>query len=47
MEVVEAEPEEAGLHEEQPEVDLGQSIDAWPEADQLLDNMFAPCLPEE
>ena len=46
-EVGEAEPEEASLHEEQLEVDLGQSIDAWPEVDQLLEDMFAPRLPKE
>ena len=47
MEVAEAEPEEASLHKEQPEADMGQSIDAWPEVDQLLEDMFTPCLPEE
>ena len=47
VETAEAEPEEAGLHKEQPTVDLGQSIDAWPEMDQALDNMFAPRLAEE
>ena len=46
-EVAEAEPEEASLHKEQPEADMGQSIDAWPEVDQLLEDMFTPCLPEE
>ena len=46
-EVAEAEPEEASTHKEQPEVDLGQLIDAWPEADQLLEDMFAPHLPED
>ena len=47
VETVEAEPEEAGPHEEQPTADLGQSIDAWPEMDQALDDMFAPRLAEE
>ena len=47
MEIVEAEPEEASPHEEQLEADLGQSIDAWSEMDQALNDMFAPCLPED
>ena len=47
MEIVEAEPEEASPHEEQLEAELGQSIDAWSEMDQALNDMFAPCLPED
>ena len=47
VETVEAEPEEAGPHEEQLTADLGQSIDAWPEMDQALDDMFAPRLAKE
>ena len=47
MEVAEAELEEASPHEEQLEADLGQSIDAWPEVDQLLEDMFTPRLPKE
>lgn len=47
VETVEAEPEEAGPHEEQLMADLGQSIDAWPKMDQALDDMFAPCLAKE
>ena len=47
VEEAEADLEGAGPHEEQPEPDLGQSIDAWPEADQALDNMFTPHLAKD